>query len=164
MDENTIHWLPLIVSSLIIFVGVLGSILPVLPGCVIVWAGIVVYKLWVPDGVSWHLVGYTAGLAALAQLLDFIAGYYGTKKFGGSTRGAIGAVLGGIIGPFVLTPFIGLVIGPVIGAILGEISANKSLRDSGKAGLGTLLGGIASFVIKICIAFSMTAWFYFEIF
>jgi len=161
-DGSAIHWFPLIVTTLIIVVGVLGSLIPVLPGAVITWAGIFIYKIWVPDGLSWKFVGITFGLAALCQLLDFIAGYYGTKKFGGSGRGAIGAILGGLIGPFIFTPLVGIFLGPAIGAIIGELTARRTLKESSKSGLGTFLGGLASFVIKIAITISMATWFYWE--
>ncbi|QYY35884.1 DUF456 domain-containing protein [Ruficoccus sp. ZRK36] len=164
MEHEGIHWLPFLVTALIIFIGVLGSIVPVLPGCVIIWSGIFIYKLWVPGDVSWKVVIITGLLAALAQVLDFIAGYWGAKKFGGSTRGAVGAVLGGIIGPFVMSPFFGLVLGPIIGAIIGELSARRTLLESGKSGVGTLVGGIASFIIKIGISFCMVAMFYYSMF
>ncbi|MBC2594061.1 DUF456 domain-containing protein [Ruficoccus amylovorans] len=164
MEHEGIHWLPFLVTALIIFIGVVGSIIPILPGCVIIWSGIVIYKIWVPGDISWKVVIITGALAALAQVLDFIAGYWGAKKFGGTTRGAVGAVLGGIIGPFVFSPFIGLVVGPVLGAIIGELTARRTIKESGKAGVGTLVGGIASFIIKIGISFFMTALFYYAMF
>jgi uncharacterized protein YqgC (DUF456 family) len=160
MEHEGIHWLPFLVTALIILIGVVGTLVPILPGCVIIWAGIVIYEVWVPGDFSWKVVLTTGALAALAQVLDFIAGYWGAKKFGGTTRGAVGAVIGGIIGPFVFSPFIGLVVGPVLGAIIGELTARRTIKESGKAGVGTLVGGIASFIIKIGIAFVMIAIFY----
>ncbi|MEM9227271.1 MAG: DUF456 domain-containing protein, partial [Verrucomicrobiota bacterium] len=141
-----------------------GSLIPIIPGTLIAWAGIFIYKLWVPADLSWQFVGITAGLTTVAQLLDFLASYYGTKKFGGSTQGAFGAILGGLIGPFLLTPLVGIFLGPMIGAIIGELLAKRTVYASGKSGLGTFLGGLASFVIKIALTVTMIVWFYWEVF
>lgn len=150
--------------SALFFIGVVGSFLPVIPGCIIVWVGILVYKLVLPDSISWTFVLLTGGLTVFAQVLDYLCTYWGAKKFGGSWRGGIGALLGALIGPFVLTPLIGLILGPVIGAVLGEISAGKNMKESGKAGFGTLVGGFVSFVLKLGVAVLMVAWFYFQVF
>ena len=56
----------------------------------------------------------------------------------------------------------GIVIGPVIGAVLGEISAGKTMKESSKAGVGTIVGGLASFLLKLGIAFFMVGWFYWQ--
>lgn len=155
-----------LITSCVLLIGLLGSLLPVVPGCVIIWVGIISYKLLIPAAIPWSFVIITGGLTLAAQILDYLCTYWGAKKFGGSFRGGVGALIGALIGPFVLGPVIsplgGIVVGPVIGAVLGEISAGKTLPASGKAGVGTIVGGLVSFLIKMSIAFFMVGWFFWQ--
>lgn len=166
MDQN---WFALILVYLIFLIGVAGSLLPILPGCFIIWVGIVIYWLWA-GGVSATFVVITALLVVLAQILDFIASYYGARKFGASWRGGVGALLGAILGPTILTlipgigTVVGLIIGPILGAFLGELSAGRSIKEGGRAGLGTVVGGLVAFAMKFGIALAMVGWFSFEVF
>lgn len=156
-------WALLLASFVIVF-GVVGTLLPVIPGVVVVWFGIILYKLIDPLGVSWTLVIICGLLALFAQILDFAASYFGARKFGATWRGGVGALIGAILGPFVLgaiiTPIGGLIIGPIVGAVVGELSAGRTARDSGRAGLGTVVGGIVAAVLKLVIAVFMAGWFY----
>lgn len=151
-------------TSCVLLIGLLGSLLPIVPGCVIIWIGIIGYKLLIPHAIPWSFVIITGALTLAAQMLDYVCTYWGAKKFGGSFRGGVGALLGAILGPFVLgsfiTPLGGIVVGPVVGAVLGEISAGKTLHASGKAGVGTIVGGLVSFLLNLAIAFLMVGWFY----
>ncbi|WP_269538945.1 DUF456 domain-containing protein [Cerasicoccus fimbriatus] len=165
------HWLALSVTFLIFLIGLLGSLLPVIPGCFVVWLGALIYWLWVPEGgVGLVYILSTAGLVILAQLLDFIASYYGARKFGGTWRGGVGALLGAIFGPLLLSlipgigTIAGLILGPIIGAVLGELSAGRTFKEGGKAGFGTVVGGLVSFAMKFAIAVAMIGWFCFEVF
>lgn len=167
--EHDVNWWAFSVATLLFVIGLVGTLLPVIPGCFIVWVGVIIYRLWDPDGaISWTFVLVTAGLTILAQVLDFIAGYYGAKTFGASWRGGVGALLGAILGPTVLSlipgvgTIAGLLLGPIVGAVLGELSAGRTLKEGGRAGLGTVVGGIVSFALKLGIAVFMVSWFYFE--
>jgi len=165
------NWLALTVAYLIFLVGLVGSLLPILPGCFIIWVGMLIYRFWSPEGgISWMFILITAGLVILAQVLDFVAGYYGARKFGASWRGGVGALIGGILGPIVLTVIpgvgtvAGLILGPILGAFLGELSAGRTMKEGGRAGVGTVVGGLAAFAMKFGIALAMVAWFTFEVF
>lgn len=165
------NWLALSVTYLIFLIGVIGSLLPVIPGCFVIWLGAVMYIFWVPQGgIGWTYIIVTAILVILAQVLDFVASYYGARKFGASWRGGVGALLGAIIGPFALSfvpgvgTIAGLILGPIIGAFLGEMSAGRTFKEGGKAGFGTVVGGLAAFAMKFAIALAMIGWFTFEVF
>lgn len=166
MFDSNLEWVALLSVTCIFIIGLIGSLLPVLPGCVIIWLGIIIYKWVLPESLTWTFVMITGILTLVAQLLDYVCTYLGAKRFGGTVRGGVGALLGAIIGPFVLGPFItplgGIVVGPVIGAVIGEISAGKTMSESGKAGVGTIVGGLASFLIKLGIACLMVGWFYWQ--
>ena len=148
-----------------IAIGLVGCLVPIIPGCALVAFGVLIYKLWIPQGtVSWNFVFVCLGLTLLAQGLDLLCSYWGARKFGATWRGGVGALLGAIIGLFIPPPLLWLVLGPVIGAIGLELLGGRNLKDSGKAGFGTLVGGIVAFVMKFAIACSMAAWFWLGLF
>jgi hypothetical protein len=66
-----------------------------------------------------------AGLAALTYVVEVVASVLGVKKYGGSSRAMVGAVIGGIVGLFFGIP--GILLGPFLGAVAGELSLQRSL-------------------------------------
>lgn len=161
--EHDLNYWALGVASLIILVGLAGTVLPVLPGVIIVWVGQIVYKLWMPEDLTWTFIIINGVLALFAQVLDFAMSYYGARRFGASWRGGVGALLGALIGPFVMTPLLGLILGPIIGAVIGELSAGRTAKESGRAGFGTIVGAVLSSALKLAIAVFMAGWFYWEV-
>lgn len=162
MEADLNYW-ALSVVTIIILIGLAGTVLPVLPGVVIVWVGLIIYKVWVPTDLTWTFIFINGLLALIAQILDFVMSYYGARKFGATWRGGVGALLGAIIGPFVMTPLLGIILGPVIGAVIGELTARRTMKESGRAGIGTIVGAVIASAMKLAIAVFMAAWFYWEI-
>jgi len=149
-----------ILVGILFAIGLAGCFLPVVPGSVLIWVGILIHKLWLgPESVSWAFVGWAAAAVVLSQLLDLLCTYWGARRFGASWRGALGAVVGGLLGVVTLG-FIGLVLGPIVGAIVAELISDRSLREASRAGLGTLVGGVAAFVLRLGISCAMVVWFY----
>ena len=140
--------------------GLVGSFLPLVPGSALIWIGILIHKLWLgPESVSWTFVGWAAAAVVLSQVLDTVCTWWGARRFGASWRGALGAVVGGLLGVIILGP-IGLVLGPIAGAVIAELLSDRSLREAGRAGLGTVVGGVAAFVMRFGIACAMVVSFY----
>jgi len=169
--ETDYNWIALTVTYLVLLIGLVSTLLPVLPGCFIIWGGVLIYWLWVPNGgVGWSFVLISAGLAILAQVLDFLAGYLGARRYGATWKGGVGALIGAIVGPMLgsVIPgpgtIIGLIIGPIVGAFLGEMAAGRTIREGGRAGFGTIVGGIVAFALKFVIAIIMVAWFTVRVF
>src|SRR4051794_8756677 len=136
-------------------IGLVGTVLPVLPGTTIIFAGAVVHRIMVgPEkGMGWGSLGALVLLVLLSYALEFGSGYFGAKYFGATRWGVIGAVLGGIIGIF--TGFITLLFLPIAGAIIGEMIGGQRLVKAGKAGWGTLLGNLAGMIGKVMIGLAM---------
>ena len=154
-----------IFTVLCFIIGFFSCFFPILPGCFIVWLGILAHKLWVPDGsISWKFFWLATLLTLLAQVLDIVLTYWGARRFGASWRGGLGALLGILIFPFILTPFFGLLIGPFLGAIMGELSGGRSFSDASKAGFGTVVGNAIAFAAKLAIALFMITWFSWSVF
>lgn len=155
--ESTIA---LIIAGTIFALGIISTMLPILPGPVIVFTGIVIHKLWMgPLSVTWQFVGVALAVTVLAQLLDTLGTWWGAKYYGATWKGALGAILGGIAGAiFFSLP--GLILGPVVGAILFELLNNRPGNEAMRAGWGTIIGGLLAFAVKLFLAVSMAIAFW----
>ncbi len=147
-----------IIVAVLLFVGLVGSLLPFVPGPALILLGALVQGFatsFHPIG-PWRLVILTI-LTILAQGLDYIAGLFGTRTFGGSGWAIAGAIIGGMVGFFF--GLVGLVVGPILGAILGELLKKGELGQSLKAGLGTLIGMLLGVVARFTFAVIMVGLF-----
>jgi uncharacterized protein len=149
----------LAIAALLVVIGLAGTILPVLPGVLFVFAGLFI-AAWAEGFSRVGAVGLSiiAALAALAFVADFVATLLGAKRVGASPRALVGAAAGGLIGVFFGIP--GIVLGPFVGAVLGELWARGGLKQAGKVGLGTWVGLFIAAVAKVVIAFTMIATFF----
>jgi uncharacterized protein YqgC (DUF456 family) len=140
-------------------VGLVGTVLPVVPGTTIILAAAIVHRLAVgaDKGMSWWALGLLVLLTAASYAVDFAATYVGAKYFGATRWGVAGAIVGGIVGIF--TGFVTLLVLPIAGAIAGELIAGKRLINAGKAGWGTLLGNLAGIIAKLGIGLAMIVLF-----
>jgi uncharacterized protein YqgC (DUF456 family) len=140
-------------------VGLIGTVLPAVPGAIIILAAAVIHQvmLGTERSLGWWNVAALAALALMSYALEFAAGYFGAKRFGATKWGAFGAMGGAIVGLFFSLP--GLIIGPIVGAIAGELVAGKRLVSAGRAGWGTLLGNLAGMIGKLTIGLVMVSWF-----
>lgn len=138
---------------LLIFIGLVGVIVPGLPGIGLMYGGMLLYALYF--GVA--TVGMTTlillGVAtAFSFIIDLLASLYGAKRFGASRSGIIGALLGGVAGLIFLS-LPGLFLGVFAGAVAGEyFLAKKSSEEALKAGLGSVLGFLGGTVLKLILA------------
>lgn len=139
-----------IISTLFIVLGLLGSLLPVLPGPPLSWLGLLILNFTNSIQMSTSLLVVTGVIAIIILILDYIIPAVGTKKFGGSRNGMIGTTIGLVIG--LLSPIPGgIIIGPFIGAFIGEMMNKNDSKLAFKAAIGSFLGFLASTFIKIII-------------
>lgn len=135
-----------------------------LPGLWIQVVGLAAYG-WYTDFVT---VGVPAlvicvGLAAAAEGVEFWLGGAMTRRYGGSRRGAWGAIGGGIVGAFLGLPIpvIGSVIGSLLGSFAGALAMELSLRSelapAMRSGWGALLGRLAATAVKCGVGISIAA-------
>lgn len=147
-----------LLAAVLVIAGLVGTILPVLPGALFVFGGL--FFAAMADGfarVGWIALTIIGALGLLSFVVDFVASLLGAKRVGASPLALLGATLGGIAGIFVGIP--GLIFGPFIGAVLGELLARGGLAKAGKVGLGTWLGLVVAAVLKVVLAFMMVATF-----
>ena len=152
---TTILW---VLAIGMVVIGVIGTVLPALPGPVLVFGGIAL-AAWIDDFT--RISGWTVGVAAVLTLLafatDYVAAALGAKKAGASTLAIIGAAVGTIAGVF--SGLVGLIFMPLLGAALGEFVAQRNLRRAGKVGFSTWLGLLVGTAVKVAIVFSMVGLF-----
>ncbi len=157
----------LILGIFLIVAGLAGCILPIIPGPPVSFAGLLILRFTDFVEISRterfdNILWMTAAAAIVVTILDYIVPVWGTKKFGGSRYGTIGAALGLIVGLF-FVPF-GLIAGPFIGAILGELLSGKDDRSSLRAGFGSLIGFLSGVVMKLIVSGVITFFFIKELF
>ena len=159
---------PLLALTLVLMVvGLLGSVLPGLPGVTLIFLSALVYAAL----TDFRTVGATILVvlflfAAIALVADFVATSYGARRFGASNWGTAGGAIGGIAGALVGLLFLGigtlfgLILGTIAGVFLGEYlkrrrqgqqepgSTRSDWRRATHAAGGVLVGYLASAVIQ----------------
>ena len=152
---TTFLWL---LAVALIVVGVVGTVLPAIPGATLVFAGIA-EAAWIGDfaRIPGWIVVLAGVLAALTWVIDFAAASVGAKRVGASPWAIAGAALGTIAGVF--TGLVGLLFLPLAGAAIGEFLAERDLLRAGKVGLATWLGIVIGTALKVAIVFAMLGMF-----
>ena len=148
---TTLLW---ILAMLLMAVGVAGTVLPVLPGTALVFAGVWL-GAWI-DGyerVGVYTVVVLGAMALLAWALDYLAGLMGARRAGASKEALVGAAIGTVAG--LLAGFVGVLVMPFVGAALGEYLARRDERRAMSVGMATGIGLLLGMVAKIGIAFAM---------
>jgi uncharacterized protein len=147
-----------VVVALLMLSGVIGALVPMIPGTPLILAGAVVYAFatdFTVIGVGRLVV--LAVIAALAWGLEHVAGAIGARRSGGSRYAVVGALVGTLVGFFF--PPIGLLLGPLAGAIGGELVRTGNLDESLKSGIGAFIGTLAGAVVHFALAVMMVALF-----
>ena len=154
---DTRVWAFLAATPLIV-IGFVGTILPVLPGTILIYAGLIIYGLINNfQSLGWMFYMMQLALVGISYLVDFLASAYGVKVYGGSRYAIWGALLGSLL-IFVIGP-LGLLVGPLVGAVAGELIAGVEIRRACNAGFGTFVGLLGGTVAKLAISSVMVGWF-----
>ena len=141
-------------AFLVMLTGLIGSLLPVLPGTPLILIAAIGHRLYFGHASASNLILAILGaLMVVSLVFDFLASMLGAKKFGATWRGMAGAVIGGIIGLFFSLP--GIILGPFLGAMLFEMLGDKEFKKAAKAGLGATVGLLLGVVGKFSIGVVM---------
>jgi len=149
-----------IVTVCLLVVGFIGTLVPFLPGHLIIFFAAVAHWLMLrgESGVEWWTFVVLGVLLTVSQILEFMSGAMGTRWFGGTRWGAAGALIGGVVGMFFM-PF-GLILGPLIGSMLCEfVFAKKEVKPATVSGIGSVLGTVAGLIVKVIVGVLMIVWF-----
>lgn len=143
-----------IIGLICCVIGVLGSFLPVLPGPILSWVGLLLLYLTQRVENNYWVLGFTLVVTLVISVLDYVIPAKGTKHFGGTKYGIWGTNIGLIVGLFF--PPLGFIIGPFVGAFVGEMIYNSQDKNAAfKAALGSFIGFLASTFMKfmVCLSF-----------
>lgn len=140
-----------IVALLFMLLGIIGSFIPVLPGPLTSWLGLLIAHFTdaIPMNTSFLII--TLVVALLIWVLDYIIPAMGTKRFGGTKYGMIGTSIGLVVGLIAPIPG-GIIIGPFIGALIGELLNKNDFNGAVKAAFGSFIGFLTSTFIKFVVA------------
>lgn len=143
------------IAIVFIIVGLIGCILPIIPGPPLSFIGILILHFTDFAEYSTKFLLILAFIATLVTVLDFVVPVWGTKKFGGTKAGMWGATIGMIIGMIFLGPF-GLIFGPLVGAIVGESIKGANNKNAFKSGLGAFFGFLMGVGLKLAASIYIT--------
>jgi uncharacterized protein YqgC (DUF456 family) len=151
MDWSILWW---ILAGLLMIAGLVGTVVPALPGVPMVFAGLLLLA-WSTgfEPVGLGTLGVLGILTALSILIDFLAASLGAKRLGASQRAFWGATLGAVVGLFFGLP--GIILGPFVGAVSAELSAGRGAVQAGRSGYGAWIGIVLGTAAKLTIAFLM---------
>lgn len=155
-----------LVTACLLIAGAVGCVLPILPGHLIIFIAAVAQRLMLGaegSGLEWWSFVILGGLMAISQTFETLSGAAGTKWFGGTRWGALGALAGSIVGLFFM-PF-GLLVGPLVGAFVCEmVVARKQAKPAAISGVGSVVGTLAGMGVKIVVGVLMITWFFLDVF
>jgi hypothetical protein len=143
---------------LFIIGGILGGVLPVLPGPPLSYIGLLLLHFTEKHQFSTRFLIIWAVVTVVVYLLDYAIPVWGTKRFGGSKRGIWGSIIGLVVGLFFFPPF-GIIIGPFAGAVIGELSTGKDSGAALKSGFGSFAGFLIGVILKLTVS-GMMAWYF----
>lgn len=147
----------------LLLVGLIGSVVPFLPGPLLIFAAGIIHTVLLPDaGMSvWGFVVLSLGIV-LSYVINFVSGAMGARWFGASRWGIAGVFIGGIVGMFFVP--VGLILGPLLGGVAFElIFAKKRLQPAAKSAWGSLLGTGVGLVLRLIVALGMVAAFLLDV-
>ena len=172
----------IILGALCLLVGLIGCVVPVLPGVPLAYVGLLLLHWTEQVQFTWQFLVIWAVITIVIQVLDFIIPAWGTKKFGGTKWGVTGSTLGLLVGLF-MGPF-GIIAGPFVGAVVGELlyfnrhphstltpetpsmpnakpqsNFNRALR----AGFGSFIGFLTGTLLKCICCGVMITYFIMEL-
>jgi uncharacterized protein YqgC (DUF456 family) len=153
----------LVAAALIMLVGLIGTVLPVIPGTLLVFVGAFLYAL--VEGfhiVGWPTLAVLGLLTLVATTADIWASSVGAKMGGASGWSVVLGLFGGLAG-FVFLSLPGAILGALLAVVLTEIARQDDWKQALKAGSGWIIGWALSTLLQLGIGLTMVAIFVWQI-
>ena len=170
MNESTIVVLQAVGYALVVL-GLIGAVLPVLPGPILIWLGVLLWA-WA-DGfvaVNWWTLGALGLLAALARAADLFFTTTLSRRAGVSWRAIAGSLVCGILGGILLSgvPVLGTLFGALIGAVVGMLVIERSIKGEWPAAWRAVRAYVAATALstgfEVLVALVMVGIFVWRVF
>jgi len=161
-------WIWILVGVVLVLVGIIGAIVPGIPGPIISFVALLLLQLKEAAPFSEEFLIIMGLIAAGVTFLDYVVPIWGTKKFGGTKMGVRGSIVGLLVGIFVLPilgiiigPFglLGIILGPFVGAYIGEKMGGQDSKLAMRSAVGSFIGFITGTFMKL--VYSIIVGFYF---
>lgn len=161
MLSLSIIWL---ITILLLIVGLVGTIIPALPGIGLTYAAILFYS-FASDfrGISPSTVVIFGVITTIAFLASYLGSLFGTRAGGGKTWSVAGSFLGAIVGLFTMGP-IGLFVGAFLGALAGGLIEGASHNEALKIATFSTIGTVGGALVQFLLALSLTIAFFLVVF
>ena len=138
----------LILGFLLMILGIVGAVLPILPGLILSWIGLLLLHFTSVITMNWTFLGITLAITLFLWAINYFIPAIATKRFGGGKFGVYGTMIGLVVGLIIPIPF-GILIGAFVGAFIGEmIYDNKKTNRALKASFGSFVGFLGSTVLE----------------
>jgi|AntAceMinimDraft_16_1070373.scaffolds.fasta_scaffold07590_2 uncharacterized protein YqgC (DUF456 family) len=145
-----------VLGIVLLLLGLVGIVLPLLPGILLSWVGFFLYAQASHfEQISFGATMIFLGLSLVTTFLDYALPLIGAKRYKASKSGLFGAGLGSFLGVMFFGPM-GIVLGPFLGVLLGEIYDKKNILKAIKPAKATILGVLISVLAKIVLVLIMT--------
>jgi len=154
----------IIIVILLLLIGLIGCIIPALPGPPISFSGLLVFHFFTSYNLEEDTLWLLAAVVVAITFLDYWLQVYGVKKFGGGRKAINGTILGLVLGLLLFPPF-GLIIGPFVGAFLGaKMEAKEDTNRAIKIALGALAGFLGGTILKFAVSIYISILFINQLF
>jgi uncharacterized protein YqgC (DUF456 family) len=150
----------LIAGLIINGIGIVGCVIPALPGPLISWLSLFLFFILPEHEISATTLVISGIFMAIVTAMDYVVPALGAKKFGSSKEGIWGGMIGIVVGLFFFPP-LGIILGPLIGTMVGDLIAGGTFTKALNSGLGSLIGFLVGTSIKLI--FSVTVLIIFTI-
>ena len=137
----------LILAGLFILIGIIGCIVPGLPGTPLAYIGLWIAQATDRVDFTWQTLLIWGIVTVVVSILNYVVPAWGTKQFGGTKWGVWGSTLGVMVGLFFGA--VGVIVGPLVGAILGELLGGKEVAAALRAGWGSFIGILFGTILKL---------------
>ncbi|MEH6956847.1 DUF456 domain-containing protein [Neobacillus drentensis] len=132
-----------------------GLIYPIIPSVLVIWSGVGLYQFGINSHeLSWLSWKLLVILTILLFLADYLANLHFVDKAGGSKWGMRAATVGLIVGSFVIPPF-GVIIVPFVFVLIVEMLQKKTIQESSKVALATLIAFLSGTLAKAIVQLIM---------
>ncbi len=153
------YYIGLVIGSLLILLGLAGSVLPVLPGPTLSFIGLFLVALirHFSPPLTPTLIIFMLIITIAATVIDYFIPLIGAKRYGTSKWGIYGSFVGMILGAF-FSP-LGMLLGALIGAVSVEWMVSRKEKQALKAGWGIFIGSIFGSILKLVVSGVMAYYF-----
>ncbi|MEJ7541700.1 DUF456 domain-containing protein [Staphylococcus intermedius] len=157
--SDVILWVLVLAAFVLAFIGLIKPIIPAIP---VLWIGFLIYQFGI-NGATLSWIFWTAMMIFTIFIFvsDLWLNRYFVNRFGGTKKGEWAALIGVLVGVFVLPPF-GVVIVPFIAVMIVEMMQSKNLMQAIKASIGSLIAFFSSAVMQAMLMFVMIIWFFID--